>query len=803
MSKSKKSMDPNGKLMFIDHHRPALPDGDYSITVTQSIKASRKVLDKPKNTPAEWIDQEVIKEQSFTSQQRTFAVQGPRFTIGPQLIHAVFPPEGSLGEHSSVLPHISFTRSSLPWERFAFPLDDKLEPKNDPALVSPWMALLVFDQSEFSTKTASADNSKQVKETPFMLGTVSGIKNGTLGPLERKEKDYWEIEPEHPTDKAPDQLLSLKFPHESGQQVGDPVAMIDVDRKLLASILPAMPELSFTAHVRQLLDEHKAPPSEAMATLLANRLPCPGRMSIVHLISLEGFYGPSMLDIWEAAADTSKPFIRLISLKSWRFTCVSEAHSFKGLATGLDRTPSTLRLPDGNFDKALPDIKKGRVGFSHLLRDGHSSASWYHGPLVPGKVTSNGKRPCVHSSDQLLRVDPDKLMVNTAYAAAWELGRLLTIQNQKVAISLFDWKRKHRHEVQRLDAMRALEHLPIEGQEFDQQLPNDVNQWFADLALLKGIPFNYLVPDERMLPQESLRLFWLDPDWVRALHDGAFSIGRVLTQDHLRDSAHASSLLEAPHATVTGLLLRSELVSGWPDLLIDAYDERVEDSDYEHPLRDPDNESGIYKSIAANASIQDALNTGELDILASKFGFPQSLGSDSFIETIVEDKSWLVNIHQNQEAYIIKKVKHEFIVQIENKLPLIRMMRLSPNVLLCLFSGEVKTVDIHQKPEALHFGLNPPARDKDGKPIPTEPYFRDIKKPKGGETDKKIKMKTNLWRNEQHRVLNITELAAQIEQLTIKKSKSDTVKESFTSAQFAFQMALGVQKERFTIADTT
>ena len=62
---------------------------------------------------------------------------------------------------------------------------------------------------------------------------------------------------------------------------------------------------------------------------------------------------------------------------------------------------------------------------------------------------------------------------------------------------------------------------------------------------------------------------------------------------------------------------------------------------------------------------------------------------------------------------------------------------------------------------------------------------------------------TYLWRNEQHRVLNITGLAAQIKQLTIKKSKSDTVKESFTSAQFAFQMALGVQKERFTIADTT
>jgi hypothetical protein len=28
-----------------------------------------------------------------------------------------FPPDGSLGEHSNVLPHIILNRSTLPWER--------------------------------------------------------------------------------------------------------------------------------------------------------------------------------------------------------------------------------------------------------------------------------------------------------------------------------------------------------------------------------------------------------------------------------------------------------------------------------------------------------------------------------------------------------------------------------------------------------------------------------------------------------------------------------------------------------------
>ena len=48
-----------------------------------------------------------------------------------------------------------------------------------------------------------------------------------------------------------------------------------------------------------------------------------------------------------------------------------------------------------------------------------------------------------------------------------------------------------------------------------------------------------------------------------------------------------------------------------------------------------------------------------------------------------------------------------------NLLPLLRIEKLSKNVLICLFEGEVKTVDIHLQPEAMHFGvylkeINPP-----------------------------------------------------------------------------------------------
>ncbi|MEV5887011.1 hypothetical protein AB0L74_30820 [Streptomyces sp. NPDC052020] len=97
--------------------------------------------------------------------------------------------------------------------------------------------------------------------------------------------------------------------------------------------------------------------------------------------------------------------------------------------------------------------------------------------------------------------------------------------------------------------------------------------WLAGLTDLKGLPFSHLVPDSRMLPPESLRFFHVDPYWITALVDGALSIGRA----HDFDAA-IDDLLFTPQAATqpdtraaaAGMLLRSELVSGWPGLEITA-----------------------------------------------------------------------------------------------------------------------------------------------------------------------------------------------------------------------------------------
>jgi len=133
----------------------------------------------------------------------------------------------------------------------------------------------------------------------------------------------------------------------------------------------------------------------------------------------------------------------------------------------------------------------------------------------------------------------------------------------------------------------------LQDQPGDGPLPPAVSAWLTNLSLLIGVPFNYLVPDERMLPPESIRAFALDPNWIAAVIDGAMSIGRTSSFDASHDNAVAPLVHAAVHARrgsvraralgtdpppppqtgqITGFLMRSQLVADTPGLQVVAYD---------------------------------------------------------------------------------------------------------------------------------------------------------------------------------------------------------------------------------------
>jgi len=135
------------------------------------------------------------------------------------------------------------------------------------------------------------------------------------------------------------------------------------------------------------------------------------------------------------------------------------------------------------------------------------------------------------------------------------------------------------------------DHDPDDG---DHVVPGELRRFLARLRLLHGVPFSYLVPDASLLPIESIRFFYIDRAWTDALVQGVLSVGTITTADRaqleavypqIRDDVdEAERTIRTPQeekrlqgsgGTITGFLLRSRAVSGWPNLHVRAYSRDV------------------------------------------------------------------------------------------------------------------------------------------------------------------------------------------------------------------------------------
>lgn len=152
---------------------------------------------------------------------------------------------------------------------------------------------------------------------------------------------------------------------------------------------------------------------------------------------------------------------------------------------------------------------------------------------------------------------------------------------------------------------RTTEHLNREQcLDAQEKLPDSVLDWLAAAWLLYDMPFQYLVPDEGYLPMESVRFFWMDPNWLSAMLDGALSIGGGTSANLFLQRASAQRCaqevtarlyeprrrnmhpnhrrnLAAPRVfpsnqNCMGFLLRSKLVSDYPDMEVTGWEAEEE-----------------------------------------------------------------------------------------------------------------------------------------------------------------------------------------------------------------------------------
>jgi len=151
----------------------------------------------------------------------------------------------------------------------------------------------------------------------------------------------------------------------------------------------------------------------------------------------------------------------------------------------------------------------------------------------------------------------------------------------------------------------------------EAEMPPYMESLLAHLRLLIGVPFDYLIPDARLLPDESIRFFYLDRSWTDRLVDGAISVGKIGSREQAHHQARSGPVAQqvdqterivrdlqrhrdsfanlkqgndnnqTPGEVVTGFLLRSAAVSGWPHIDVRAYS-----SDIPEPL-DPSSQQAI------------------------------------------------------------------------------------------------------------------------------------------------------------------------------------------------------------------
>jgi hypothetical protein len=639
-------------VTFIQYDEPPLKSGEYTITATQTVS---------KTDP-----------KTFTATRR-IAVAGERFVIDGSEIVATFPPPLSNGEFSGVLPHVVLAKRTLPWERA---LVDTEESKAGAAALEnlPWLAVLTFSGDEWARVT-SANGTAADLIAPGTIKIYGSTATGQ-GALPAHYQSYPDINP-------------LDY----GETPNDKCVLLDIPRDLFNTVAPsfnqatpAASDSAYLAHIREVDtadSEDTGTDVLQRAIVMGHRVGKDNADNYAVLVSLENL-GPYLPDDQGNASPKMPPdttTVRLVSFRIWRYFSNDLDQKFQTLLENLNKNPpnqggvTSLSLPlpgpaptadqvavamnhqangtIGSDDAAVlvaNALMMGYVPLDHHLRHVGETVSWYRGPLTPCPAPASFVSIPAGSADAMTRYNPQTGMFDVSFSAAWQLGQLMALQNNAFATTLYAWK-KTLAKGEAIAAEQALLAAKLDGtfasllkareariQAAVPDIPPIVSDWIGKLRLLQGLPFAYIVPDERMLPPESLRFFYYDSNWIEALIDGAFSIGRATVDDLRRDKAlktqvHGPSLAAA-HAIrknrsrvlrmaadvggpITGFLLRSQVVSGWPRLNVNGYS-------------DADGNNEIAK---------------------------------------------------------------------------LRMVRLSSDVLLCMFTGVLKMAAIHEAPEALHCGV--------------------------------------------------------------------------------------------------
>lgn len=590
------------KITFYDAHFPVLEDGKYEFTFAQTLKINGS------------------SDPDITSKTVTFNVDGPRFQLNSNHIVSTFPPNAGKGDLMAVLPTLVLDRTTLPWERTPLKPSGTDYSENPIVKNSSWLFLLLLDEDELTSDNISEQKNASLSELVQSLS----LSEGDQKLLELEDPDLSHLSPT---------LNYLKINQSFLAASGMP---------LIPKNLSELQYLSYARIKGVSEEEHavllcnRLPKKGSNSTVYLISLEnnyqetTGGKFDFQGLTSGSDYIFPYLYK-WDFHALDDQLFCITESKEKKIETSLNSTFDFSSIYgqvfttkeefeaklkaapfnisddTSLQTIESLAKVPGSNFHELLSNLDGGfqaltlvnyqskfesigsiQYRATNTANENSPIKGWYRSPFTALSIEIDITNYINMANDQRKRTAYDSVIsipgkdnsndYDYTYSSAYELGRLIALDDADFATELYKWKCEYAVASRSQSSNNNLSHLAVSDQTTLPEIPKHVQDKFNDWKQLKGIPYRYLVPDPSLLPNESIRFFYIDQNWIKAFICGAFSLGHTIEADFTSKLEEQLSfdaiedndgkiILEFP---TYGFLINSFAVSGWPGFEVEA-----------------------------------------------------------------------------------------------------------------------------------------------------------------------------------------------------------------------------------------
>ncbi|QLE75430.1 hypothetical protein FGW37_31030 [Streptomyces rectiverticillatus] len=601
---------PQHQLHLRDDLTPVMTAGTYTLHVTHTVEDASGA------------------KNALPEATRQVVVDAPRFTLDPACVLGVYPPPDTMGDYRGALPHITVNQSSLPWARLLGGSTKEDAPR------LPWLALLLVTDHDLRKDDVRGEYApvRQVSEVagksdqqgPVLLPLLDDVPPAVAATscrtLDVRREALLELLPrrrELPFLAHARDVDIVPVPRGADVQAAERGLRRGRFAVVLGNRFPRSQGVPYTAHLVS-LDGHGT--YDFLGGPVDSK-----RFAAVRFVSLWSWSfvcteNPADFHaLAERLAENAQkePVLRLPTPPVTGGDPVRErvrqrrTHGYVALRHRLPSGEQSICWYRGPFTAhpaqdpraGSPSFGSAAASLIHLKDDAVFDVS-YAAAFEAGRLLA------------LANYDLAKGLGRSRSRAMTALQDLVAVQgaggqtNGGPAVARFNDLVKNHDIGTRIT--QGLKKKPVTGEGGDHApaSPGSEEGWQAALSaflsedaeatahelftatlsetaracadelaaagldrtkLLDSLPFPFLVPDMRMLPPESLRLFHVDRYWLDALYAGAAALGTATTLDR----EFTARLLEttgdgeAP-PPVLGLLVRSALIRDWPDLTYEA-----------------------------------------------------------------------------------------------------------------------------------------------------------------------------------------------------------------------------------------